>query len=91
MRTREAGYAIADDKVQEVFARIQNGDIVQIDISDTMVDFNFTGRISTQYNSGKWFAGALANINHYRYRNGSISFHTDNTFWNVRLFTGLRF
>lgn len=27
MRTREAGYAIADDKVQEVFARIQNGGI----------------------------------------------------------------
>lgn len=68
-----------------------NRSIVQIDVSDTMVDFNYTGRLSAQYNNGKWFAGALANINHYRYRNGNISFHTDNTFWNVRLFTGLRF
>lgn len=54
-------------------------------VKSHMVDFNFVGRGSVQYNNGRWFVGTRFVFNYFNYHRGDPTLRTDNSFWNWRL------
>ena len=65
--------------------------VEMVDINSRMLDCNFVGRGSIQYNNGKWLVGTNMVFNYFGYHHGDRTLRSDNMFWKWRVYVGFRF